>query len=1070
MIHISNSQIKKWHIKKCIKAQLIGLLLVVIIMNISSVININTFVKASNLSQTSIKTSGSIQYPIIAIGNEGGTIDPQGKTLVNYLDNITYTLTPKGGYYILDLLVDGSSVGPLNSYTFTQVRSNHTIEARFASIQYQLHIYISGEGTVDKNSTKSVFKSDESVQLTAVPSPGWRFSSWTGDYNGTTNPIKIVFNSNKNVIATFLPIAYHLNITTSGDGKVLVNPSNTTYSYGEKVKISAVPDSGWSFSGWSGDISGSAISPMILIDNDKNINANFVQAIVIAPTSTPKSSTIQNQTYYTINVSSLGKGQVVLNPNKSSYEANAIVTLTANPTNGWVFSGWGGDLSGSSNPISVTLDQNKVVAASFTQVMYTITASAGSGGSISPFGSVSVAQGSSQVFTITPSTGYHVSSVLVDGSSVGAVSSYTFSSVQVAHTISASFTQVMYTITASAGSGGSISPSGSVSVAQGSSQVFTITPSTGYHVSSVLVDGSSVGAVSSYTFSSVQVAHTISASFTQVMYTITASAGSGGSISPSGSVSVAQGSSQVFTITPSTGYHVSSVLVDGSSVGAVSSYTFSSVQVAHTISASFTQVMYTITASAGSGGSISPSGSVSVAQGSSQVFTITPSTGYHVSSVLVDGSSVGAVSSYTFSSVQVAHTISASFTQVMYTITASAGSGGSISPSGSVSVAQGSSQVFTITPSTGYHVSSVLVDGSSVGAVSSYTFSSVQVAHTISASFTNTSLSLPTPNYIVDIESSSYVTRNQARTVIVSNSNFVTMMNSLSSDVKSGDVIQIQNGTYPINSKIDWKTSGVTITGQSTDAILQSSSSYTSSEMMCIGGSGSNHIIINGLTFDNNFANNPWAPLKVCGSYNTVENCRFLNVLQYGLLAFAADHFQFLNNYCNKAQYGIATGGGLGYPFCTNGLIEGNTIVDAKEEGIKLRWCNNVTVTNNDIDVKWLTWMNQPKSDLNPSGICIYQADGPDINVVVKNNNIHNSGPAYWTSSGYTYRTNGIYIMPDVPANWGSYSGSSYGQVVTGNTISGVWNGIRNQFSPSTTPTISGNTYSNIGNTNVYVG
>jgi glucose/arabinose dehydrogenase len=70
-----------------------------------------------------------------------------------------------------------------------------------------------------------------------------------------------------------------------------------------------------------------------------------------------------------------------------------------------------------------------------------------------------------------------------------------------------------------------------------------------------------------------------------------------------------------------------------------------------------------------------------------------------------------------------------------YTITASAGANGSISPSGAVSVTQGTSQTFSITPNSGYAVSDVTVDGASVGAVTSYTFSNVQANHTISASF-----------------------------------------------------------------------------------------------------------------------------------------------------------------------------------------------------------------------------------------------------------------------------------------------------------------------------------------------
>jgi hypothetical protein len=71
----------------------------------------------------------------------------------------------------------------------------------------------------------------------------------------------------------------------------------------------------------------------------------------------------------------------------------------------------------------------------------------------------------------------------------------------------------------------------------------------------------------------------------------------------------------------------------------------------------------------------------------------------------------------------------------LVTITASAGANGSISPSGPVSVNYGSDQAFAITPNVGYHVSSVAVDGGSVGPVQSYTFTNVITSHTIEASF-----------------------------------------------------------------------------------------------------------------------------------------------------------------------------------------------------------------------------------------------------------------------------------------------------------------------------------------------
>ncbi|MGI6194413.1 MAG: InlB B-repeat-containing protein [Eubacteriales bacterium] len=70
-----------------------------------------------------------------------------------------------------------------------------------------------------------------------------------------------------------------------------------------------------------------------------------------------------------------------------------------------------------------------------------------------------------------------------------------------------------------------------------------------------------------------------------------------------------------------------------------------------------------------------------------------------------------------------------------YTIKASAGTGGSISPSGSASVAYGDSITYAITPDEGYSISYVLVDDVNVGAVSSYTFRNVTQSHAIRAVF-----------------------------------------------------------------------------------------------------------------------------------------------------------------------------------------------------------------------------------------------------------------------------------------------------------------------------------------------
>ncbi len=228
-----------------------------------------------------------------------------------------------------------------------------------------------------------------------------------------------------------------------------------------------------------------------------------------------------------------------------------------------------------------------------------------------------------------------------------------------------------------------------------------------------------------------------------VIDSLSASAGSGGSISPSGNLFQTRGSSQSFSIIPASGYVISNVQVDGTSVGAVASYTFPNISASHTITATFstapTNISYTISATPGANGVISPSGSVSVRSGGSQTFTITPTPGYSIAGVLVDGASVGATAGYTFSNVTANHTISASFvadTPTNYSISASAGPNGSISPAGTVSVGAGANQTFSINPAAGFQISSVLVDGTSIGASGGYTFYKVSANHTISASFT----------------------------------------------------------------------------------------------------------------------------------------------------------------------------------------------------------------------------------------------------------------------------------------------------------------------------------------------
>jgi PKD repeat protein len=222
-------------------------------------------------------------------------------------------------------------------------------------------------------------------------------------------------------------------------------------------------------------------------------------------------------------------------------------------------------------------------------------------------------------------------------------------------------------------------------------------------------------------------------------FIIEVDAGEHGSISPSGdasgAVSVAPDSDIEFTITPQECHGIEEVLVDGDLVGAVSTYRFAKVRDDHAIAANFAPLAaFTVTAEPRENGSISPSGPVKVDCKGNVTFTITAHPNYEVEDVLVDGVSVGAVSTYTFSGVRANHTIAATFIKAPV-IEVLPGKHGSISPSGRVKVPYLSDQTFAVSPDLGYIISDVLVDGDSVGGVESYTFQTVSENHTLTAVF-----------------------------------------------------------------------------------------------------------------------------------------------------------------------------------------------------------------------------------------------------------------------------------------------------------------------------------------------
>jgi hypothetical protein len=152
----------------------------------------------------------------------------------------------------------------------------------------------------------------------------------------------------------------------------------------------------------------------------------------------------------------------------------------------------------------------------------TVRAVAGTtGGSLTPIGDTSVISNSNVDVVITPDSGYFISSVTSNGVTVDVGSNtngmtYPLTGITAAlTTVTGTFAEVgttLYEITVVASENGSISPS-TVSVPSGNDQPFAITPSNNYAVASVVVDGTNMGAITTYTFTNVTAAHSIAATF-----------------------------------------------------------------------------------------------------------------------------------------------------------------------------------------------------------------------------------------------------------------------------------------------------------------------------------------------------------------------------------------------------------------------------------------------------------------------------------------------------------------------------------------------------------------------------
>ena len=141
--------------------------------------------------------------------------------------------------------------------------------------------YNSGTVEIDQTPASSYpidieIDSNQEVSLKAVPNYGYEFIGWDGSLSGTNNPAIIVMDCDKRITASFSQNTYTLTIDVNGGGSTTPSVGTHNHPIEAAVTITAIPESGWQFDGWSGDVAEPESTTItIIMDSAKNVTANF---------------------------------------------------------------------------------------------------------------------------------------------------------------------------------------------------------------------------------------------------------------------------------------------------------------------------------------------------------------------------------------------------------------------------------------------------------------------------------------------------------------------------------------------------------------------------------------------------------------------------------------------------------------------------------------------------------------------------------------------------------------------------------------------------------------------------
>lgn len=498
--------------------------------------------KIGNRTGTVASQNAVTTYKITVSSNRCGSVIPSGVVTVFQGGSQTFQMLPNASTKLVDVVVDGVSQGPVQEYNFTNVTQDHTLVANFivpdgslisqngivTQADFDLAMRIS-VGIIHPTPAQLVHGDvapmangiiipDGKIDIDDVMLIGMKANgvvNWSTSCESTSmakplprativtvvaSPVGGIFNTPPSITLTCSDSAglacSYIYYTTDG-----TTPTTSSAVYAGPIPIAstvalkffAVDSAGNIGSVRSENYTIDPVPPSGTVTINQGSSATFSSTVSLDISCSDNMVTCSQMQFSNDNVTW---------STPETYAASKSWNLTSGDGVKTVYVRFKDSVGNWSSPVNSTIS-----AVSY----YTITTSAGNGGTISPT-TATIVTGNSQIVTVTPLPSYHLVDVMVDGVSKGAISTYTFNNVSANHSIFATFEMNPHVITTSAGAGGSISPA-SATVVNGSNQTFTITPGIRYQIADVTVDGVSQGAIGSYTFTNVTAPHTLAATF-----------------------------------------------------------------------------------------------------------------------------------------------------------------------------------------------------------------------------------------------------------------------------------------------------------------------------------------------------------------------------------------------------------------------------------------------------------------------------------------------------------------------------------------------------------------------------